>query len=1102
MRDITSFYKVNNMEEKSTPAPKAKIKVKRSKRKVAFLWIWESLLAILVLVALTIAVTAYRLQQGPVDVSFALEKLEAALADEEEKTEVKFGKAALSWPEITGPLLLILDDVHVYQNKKETLHLETAAISLERLPLLVGKVIPRAIIIDSPNVTLVKTVEGEVQVTLDAQNGNNDSNLQPINIDSFIINSLNAGHSSENDPLYGLEAMEIRNANLSIVDEVETTTWAVNDMNFLFLRRQGEAEISVEGRLPGQKNKAEIKTFFTLEKGNSYSVDVDFANVEPFLITPILGFRDIDGENVSASGGGEIKLDQQGRILFLNGTIQSKNGTLFVPENDISLPLDYLFLEVEYSKNTDTARLLSAELVSKDLSLKASGEGIIKGGVLDMIVSLNSQNIPIDMLDSYWPEDDTSPEKEWIVDNLSKGTILEAQADIPLVLNFNAVPTTDQLLSEILYNVELYGETPLYEEIETLSLGDPTASFSFEELFVEYRPPLIPASNLSGNGNYKEGILDINVVSGNIADVNLTESSVIIDTKAAGGLGTADIDVKGRGPFSTIVDYISREPIEFDEELGVSPSEVSGIANIDVGVDFPTKNDLLEEDIKVTVSAELENAVLPRVVKNLDLSEANLSVVSGKGKVNIEGKGLLSGRPVTLDYEQYFDLAGAPYSQKVAAQIVADRALRDQFGVTLDEYIAGDVPLDIVYTQSTNLKEAKVDVKANLTPVAFRLDPLDYLKKEGQPATASAKVTLVNDQIDMVKALEVTLPDGALKNGRMEFSKFGENVDVSKAAFSRIVLPDNDFELTFQRPYDNQLVFDIKGEKADARPFLDADDEDRNLDIGDRATPTNSAAISVNGTVNNLKVSDEGSLEQVKFNAKIDEQGLVDGIILDAKAGQGKFAFRYTPNQQGKLDLAIEAEDAGGLLREMGIYNNVVGGYLTVRGVPIPNKGKNDIQGQIRIDNFIFTDAPGSARLLNAVSPNGFQEFVSGDGISFSRLQTGFTYVKRNGTTMITFKDGRTSGSEVGLTFAGVVNQTARKIDVEGTIVPLNSINTLIGKIPLIGDILTGGDALFAATYKIRGSTDDPNITVNPLSVLAPGILRKILFEGEAPDGE
>ena len=49
----------------------------------------------------------------------------------------------------------------------------------------------------------------------------------------------------------------------------------------------------------------------------------------------------------------------------------------------------------------------------------------------------------------------------------------------------------------------------------------------------------------------------------------------------------------------------------------------------------------------------------------------------------------------------------------------------------------------------------------------------------------------------------------------------------------------------------------------------------------------------------------------------------------------------------------------------------------------------------------------------------------------------------------------------------------------------------------IIGDILTGGDALFAATYSMKGPSSNPKITMNPLSVLAPGFLRKILFEGD-----
>ena len=93
-------------------------------------------------------------------------------------------------------------------------------------------------------------------------------------------------------------------------------------------------------------------------------------------------------------------------------------------------------------------------------------------------------------------------------------------------------------------------------------------------------------------------------------------------------------------------------------------------------------------------------------------------------------------------------------------------------------------------------------------------------------------------------------------------------------------------------------------------------------------------------------------------------------------------------------------------------------------------------------------------------------------------------------------KDGKTSGSSIGLTFSGVLDRGKKTTDVSGTIIPVTEINQFLGNIPLVGNILGGASGLIAATYSMKGPTSDPNIMVNPLSVLAPGIIRKILFEG------
>ena len=84
----------------------------------------------------------------------------------------------------------------------------------------------------------------------------------------------------------------------------------------------------------------------------------------------------------------------------------------------------------------------------------------------------------------------------------------------------------------------------------------------------------------------------------------------------------------------------------------------------------------------------------------------------------------------------------------------------------------------------------------------------------------------------------------------------------------------------------------------------------------------------------------------------------------------------------------------------------------------------------------------------------------------------------------------------MGLTFDGDIDQTNNVVDINGTIVPISQLNKAIGEIPLIGDILTGGsNAVFAATYKIKGPKDKLSVTVNPLATLAPGVLRRMFFE-------
>jgi hypothetical protein len=90
----------------------------------------------------------------------------------------------------------------------------------------------------------------------------------------------------------------------------------------------------------------------------------------------------------------------------------------------------------------------------------------------------------------------------------------------------------------------------------------------------------------------------------------------------------------------------------------------------------------------------------------------------------------------------------------------------------------------------------------------------------------------------------------------------------------------------------------------------------------------------------------------------------------------------------------------------------------------------------------------------------------------------------------------RASGLSVGFTLDGTIDLSddSQPVDFSGTIIPAYAINSALGHIPLLGEILTGGkgEGMFAATYRVVGPVDDTRVSVNPLAVLAPGILRQL----------
>jgi len=134
------------------------------------------------------------------------------------------------------------------------------------------------------------------------------------------------------------------------------------------------------------------------------------------------------------------------------------------------------------------------------------------------------------------------------------------------------------------------------------------------------------------------------------------------------------------------------------------------------------------------------------------------------------------------------------------------------------------------------------------------------------------------------------------------------------------------------------------------------------------------------------------------------------------------------------------------------------------------------------------TAAPGLAALFNTISVVGLIEQLNGPGLLVSTLRAAFRLTPAG----VEITSASAEGPSLGISASGIYDMARGRIDLQGVLSPIYFVNA-------IGQIFTReGEGLFGFTYAVRGPVDAPDISINPLSMLAPGAVREI-FRADPP---
>jgi hypothetical protein len=211
--------------------------------------------------------------------------------------------------------------------------------------------------------------------------------------------------------------------------------------------------------------------------------------------------------------------------------------------------------------------------------------------------------------------------------------------------------------------------------------------------------------------------------------------------------------------------------------------------------------------------------------------------------------------------------------------------------------------------------------------------------------------------------------------------------------------------------------------------------------------------------------------------------GAIKSLAVSAKLGRdATFSSDLRGRNGGRQIIYINAKDAGAFFRFTDLYGKMFGGEMFVAMDPTTA----DLTAQDGLLNIQDFSVRGEAALDRVVAgaPGGQRS-----GVDFSRMRVEFTRTAGR----FSIREGIVSGPMIGATVDGSIDYLKDDVRMRGTFIPLYGLNNMFGQIPLFGIFLGGGakEGLVGVTFEVVGPTSGPVLRVNPISAVAPGLLRK-----------
>jgi hypothetical protein len=1019
-------------------------------------------------VLLLLAALGWRLAQGPVEIPALARAIEAeAAAHGGGGTRLEVGRASIAWDGFRSagltPLQLRLSGLRLLATDG-TLRaaLPEAAVSLSLPWLLRGELAPSRLELDAPELRLRRDAAGDISVELGASGASAEAPPGSARLEALLAEMMRP--PTEDTPLGALALLGIRGAHVTVEDSQLGTSWSLEQADidlrrlpgggvtarFTAVLRLGDALIPIAGSGQAQGAPATLALRLSLPQLHP-------ATLAPHA--PALGMLDAP-----------LRLDLSAG-LGADGVLRDAAATLSAGAGALDLgagrrvPMAGLEASAEWRPEGLRVTRAALRLDGPGMPLlTATGTATRVGERWRAEATLALDALPIAELGRWWPEGLGDGARAWILENLTAGVARNGRWQI-------AAEAGGDLPSPIMSAVT-----------GTLDIADAT---------VHWLRPAPPLEAAEGVVRFGLDEVLVQLSSARVAGTRIGArdgAARFIDPFGMEPRAEIEFDLAGSVP--EVLGVLQHPRLRLFERRPLALRGPQGTLEGRVTLGFPLLNDLAVEQMRIGARAQLRQVRLAEVVLGHGIDRGAFDLQLDNNGLRATGTARLAEIQARIAVET--DFRAGPPGQVVSRERVTGRADSGQLtalGLGSEEVLRGPVSFDVRSERRRN-GQGRVTLRADLRDAELALEPLAWSKPAGQNAGAEAVLRLNGETLEAVESFRIEAPSLLLRGN----AAFGRGMRLERVTVNEGRIEESRFGGEARppaRPGGPWIVM-LRGQVLDLRRIM-ADQSPAGPPAADAPGP----AVSIDGRFERVLLAPGRDVAGLEARVLLDGRGVLrEGRIQGRTGPQAPFALVVTPQERGRA-LSVTAEDAGALLRAFGILRSVQGGRLRVTAA-YPHDGRGaPLSGQAEIDDFAVADAPSIAKLLQAMTVYGLLDALSGPEVGFARLIAPFTLTPET----LVLAEARAFSASLGLTAKGSIDRRRQHLQMEGTIVPAYLINTVLGNLPIIGRLFSpetsGG--LFAATWKLQGPLDDPQVSVNPLAALTPGFLRGLFDIGQPP---